>query len=123
MHRRLLTLALTSAFAAVPVLAQQATPAPTQPVTAAPARPATIHQRFDNQQDRIANGVRSGQLTPRETQRLEARQARIHHEVRADRAANGGRLTPQERRQINRQQNRASHQIYRDKHNAAHTRP
>ena len=115
MQRRLLTLALAAAFATAPAFAQQAQPAPT--------RPATIHKRFGNQQDRIANGVRSGQLTPRETQRLEARQANLHREVRADRAANGGRLTPQERRHVSRQQNRLSRSIYRDKHNAAHTRP
>lgn len=115
MNGRLLTLALAAAFATVPVLAQQA-----QPV---PARHATIHQRSINQQRRIANGVRSGQLTPRETRRLETRQASLHREVRADRAANGGRLTPQERRHVNRQQNRLSRSIYRDKHNAVRTRP
>jgi len=71
------------------------------------------------QQQRIAQGVRSGSLTAGETARLERRQAGINHEVRADRAMNGGTLTPQERRQVNRQQNRASGQIYRAKHNAA----
>ena len=71
----------------------------------------------ENQQDRIGQGVKSGQLTSRETAHLENREANVHREVRNDRAANGGKLTGQERRQVNRQQNRTSRAIYRDKHN------
>ncbi len=76
-----------------------------------------IQERRENQQDRIAQGVRSGQLTAGETARLERKEARLNREIRTDRQANGGRLTPLERRQVNRQQNRLSRQIYRDKHN------
>jgi hypothetical protein len=78
----------------------------------------TVHQRKENQQDRIANGVQSGQLTAGETTSLEHKEAAINGETRADRAANGGKLTPAERQQVNRQQNRVSRQIYQDKHNA-----
>jgi hypothetical protein len=77
-----------------------------------------IGQRKENQQDRIANGVQSGQLTAGETAKLESKEAAINGETRADRAANGGKLTAAEKAQINRQQNRISNQIYRDKHNA-----
>jgi len=97
---------------AMPVVAQN-TPA------ANPAPKSEVGRRQENQQDRIGQGVKSGQLTAGETARLEKNQARINKEVRNDRAANGGKLTPQERRQINRQQNRQSRQIYRAKHNAA----
>ena len=76
-----------------------------------------IDQRRENQQDRIAQGVRSGQLTARETSQLERRDVRINHQVRSDRARNDGRLTYNERRQVNREQNRVSRSIYRDKHN------
>ena len=79
----------------------------------------TIGQRKENQQDRIAQGVKSGQLSAGETSRLEGREARVNREVRNDRAANGGHLTAQERAKVNRQQNRMSRSIYRDKHNAA----
>jgi WXXGXW repeat (2 copies) len=84
-----------------------------------PATPAMsrVGVRTANQQTRIANGVRSGQLTPRETGHLEHQQARINNEVHNDRAANGGRLTPPERVQVTRQQNRVSNEIYQDKHN------
>jgi hypothetical protein len=80
---------------------------------------ATIAQRKENQQDRIAQGVRSGQLTAGETARLESREATLNRETRADRAADGGKLKPAEKAQVNRQQNRLSNQIYVDKHNAA----
>jgi len=97
-------------FAAV--LAALAVPAFSQ--TAKP----TINQRQRNQQKRIAQGVKSGQLTPKETANLEKREAAIHQEVKTERAANGGKLTAAERRQVTRQQNRTSRAIYRKKHNA-----
>jgi hypothetical protein len=77
-----------------------------------------IWNRRENQQDRIAQGVRSGQLTARETSRLEGREANLNREIRHDRYVNGGNLTNNEKAQINRQQNRISGSIYRDKHNA-----
>jgi hypothetical protein len=76
-----------------------------------------VGKRAENQQDRIAQGIKSGQLTPRETANLESKDARINHEIHNDRAANGGKLTAGEKAQINRQQNKVSGQIYRDKHN------
>jgi hypothetical protein len=95
------------------------TSAPTQgTTTSAPAPKPTIAQRKENQQDRIANGVQSGQLTAGETSKLETKEAAINGETRADRAANGGKLTTAEKQQINQQQNQLSKQIYNDKHNA-----
>jgi len=79
-----------------------------------------VGQRQRNQQERIAQGVKSGQLTPRETARLEGREAAIHKEVHNDRVANGGKLTPAEKAKVNRQENRTSRAIYRQKHDAQH---
>ena len=94
-------------------------PAPaTQPATPAAKPDPTIAQRKENQQDRIANGVKSGQLTAGETANLETKEAAINGETKADRAANGGKLTGAEKTQINQQQNGLSKQIYQDKHNA-----
>jgi len=76
-----------------------------------------VGKRAENQQDRIAQGIKSGQLTAGEAAHLENNEARVNREVRSDRAANGGKLTPQEKAKVNRQQNRMSRQIYRDKHN------
>jgi hypothetical protein len=99
---------------------QQPTPAPAAtpaPAPAAQPKP-TIAQRKENQQDRIAQGVKSGQLTAGETANLETKEAAINGETKADRAANGGKLTAAEKTQINKQQNGVSKQIYADKHNA-----
>jgi hypothetical protein len=88
------------------------------PSSSADPKPKTeVGQRKENQQDRIANGVQSGQLTAGETANLEKKEAAINKETRTDRAANGGKLTPAEKAQVNRQQNRLSNQIYQDKHN------
>jgi hypothetical protein len=91
-----------------------ATPAPAPAEKPKP----TIAQRKENQQDRIAQGVKSGQLTAGETANLEKKEAGINKETAADRAANGGKLTSSEKQQVNKQQNQMSKQIYADKHNA-----
>jgi hypothetical protein len=77
-----------------------------------------VGQRERLQQERIAQGVKSGQLKAGETAHLESREANINKEVHNERAANGGKLTSAERRQVNRQQDRTSHAIYNKKHNA-----
>ena len=79
-----------------------------------------VDRREENQQDRIAQGVKSGQLTPGETAHLEKQEQRIDNQVKAERAANGGHLTAAERRQVNREENRESRRIYAAKHNARH---
>jgi len=73
-----------------------------------------IRQRQENQQDRIGEGVENGSLTPKETSRLEHKEAQLNKEIRHDRQTGG--LTPQDRRQINHQQNVLSRKIYRTKH-------
>jgi len=76
-----------------------------------------VNARQERQQNRIAQGVHSGQMTPGETAHVEHQEAAIHHEVHQDRAANGGHLTAQEHRQVEHQQNHESREINRDKHN------
>jgi hypothetical protein len=83
---------------------------------AAPAEAGRIPRREERQQARIARGVASGQLTARETARLERREARLHDDVRAMRAQNGGALTPAEHARVERRQNRLSRSIFRQKH-------
>jgi hypothetical protein len=86
---------------------------------APPARAeGRIHQRQENQQQRIAQGVASGQLTAAETARLEHREAGLNREIHGMRQVNGGSLTPAERALVEHQQNRLSRQIYRQKHDA-----
>jgi hypothetical protein len=85
---------------------------------ASAAGPGRIRNRKENQQDRIAQGVKSGQLTAGETAKLERKEGALNQEERDMRRLDGGKLTPQDRRTINRQQNRLSRQIYREKHDA-----
>jgi hypothetical protein len=80
---------------------------------------ATIAQRKVNQQDRIAQGIRSGELTPRETAHLESREASINREERNMRRADDGHLTRGDRAALTARQIRVSRSIYRDKHNGA----
>ncbi len=82
------------------------------------AQESEVHERKVNQQKRIANGVTSGQLTPKETARLENRQANLNKQIGADRKANGGNLTNNEKKQINARQNKISKKIYNQKHDA-----
>jgi hypothetical protein len=117
-----LALLVSATGATTTVLAQdpsssQSSPAPSAPAAEKKADP-NIAERKENQQDRIANGVKSGQLTPGETANLEKKEAAINKETSADRAANGGKLTSAEKAQVNKQQNQVSKQIYADKHNA-----
>lgn len=85
--------------------------------TATPAHPATINQRKENQQDRIAQGVKSGQLTAGETSHIEKQEAGINKEERGMRAQDNGHLTKQDRHTLRHQQNQESRRIYRNKHN------
>jgi hypothetical protein len=103
MNKLLRTLCLTVTLAAAG-FAQSATP--------------LVDQREAHQQQRIAQGVASGQLTPRETQRLEAEQARI--ERMETRAKADGVVTSTERRKLAHEQNRASHHIAKQKHDHQH---
>src|SRR6201984_2697834 len=81
--------------------------------------PATINQRKENQQDRIANGVASGQLTAGETANLEKKESNLNKEEKLMRSEENGKLTGADRKVLNQQQNQLSKKIYQDKNNAA----
>ena len=109
--RIILSVAALIAFAGPAAFAQSST-------TSTSAQPPTIQDRKTNQQDRIANGVQSGELTPGETKNLETKEAGINQEEHNMRTADDGHLTAADRTKINNQQNHLSNQIYTDKHNA-----
>jgi len=67
------------------------------------------------QHKRIADGVRSGELTHRETRQLAAQQRDIRLDKREARA--DGMVTRDERREIHKEKRHASRNIYRKKHN------
>jgi len=77
--------------------------------------PRNINKRQAVQQHRIAQGIESGTLTPKEAAALERQEARINAlEAKARRT--GGGLNPKERGELNRLLNSESHRIYRQKH-------
>jgi methionine-rich copper-binding protein CopC len=100
-------LASTLVIAPAAMIAQTPTPG---------AHDYNINQRKVDQQDRIANGVKNGQLTAGQTARLEHQEAGINKEERGMRAQDNGHLTKQDRQTIHAQQNQESRRIYRDKH-------
>ena len=105
-------LALIASLTLAPaVIFAQTTPTPGQ-------HDYDINQRKTDQQDRIAQGVKSGQLTAGETSRLEHQEAGINREERGMRAQDNGHLTKSDRQTLHQQQNQESRRIYRDKHNA-----
>ena len=95
---------------ALPATAQTPPPPPFH-------HPAGINARFRDQQARIHQGVRSGQLTRREQYRLDARDSRIRTQEYRDRLS-GGKFTSAERHHIQRELNHSSNAIYRQKHDA-----
>ncbi len=68
-----------------------------------------------NQQKRIHQGVRSGELTRPEAAHLERTAARIHRSIVRDRVDQGV-FTPRERAKAEHRLNRQSRAIYRQKH-------
>jgi len=66
------------------------------------------------QQERISEGIKSGELTRREARLLKREQMKIQIEKKL--AQSDGQVTPREKRFLRREQNRASRHIARQKH-------
>jgi len=82
---------------------------------AAPPQTQEVTQRDLNQQNRVEQGLQSGQLSTREAGQLEKDESHIDKMEARD--LKNGKLSPQETARINAAQNRVSNQIYADKHN------
>lgn len=76
---------------------------------------APVNARQANQQARIATGVVQGELTARETLRLQARQQHIR-QIETRHRADDGVLGPRERCDLNRRLNSASRGIGVQRH-------
>jgi hypothetical protein len=75
-----------------------------------------VNQREQNQQDRIANGVKNDKLTPAQTANLEKGEQRLQNNEKKDMAADNGHLTKKDQKQLNKEANHMSNKIYKDKH-------
>ena len=86
-------------------------------------KPNAVDNREANQQQRTANGLRSGQMTSGEAAKTNSNQAKTAQQVHNDRTANGGALNAQQKKQVNKEQNKNSKQIHNEKHNDKTTKP
>ena len=77
---------------------------------------ADVVQRDVNQQNRIEQGLKSGQLTTKEAGKLEREEGRVDR-MEAN-ALKDGKMTAAEKQRIERAENKVSKDIYQDKHNA-----
>src|SRR5260221_12021715 len=75
------------------------------------AQAGTI-QRDVNQQNRIEQGLKSGELHTREAARLEREEARVARDQA--RAMQDGKLSPAEQARLAREQNKGSRDVYRE---------
>ena len=75
-----------------------------------------VKTRQKVQSKRIKRGVRSGELTKRETGSVLKAEKEVREEKREARA--DGTVTGAERKEIHQEQNQASRKIYRKKHNS-----
>ena len=105
-----LLVAVLAAFA-LPVMAQTAKD---------PAATPGVDKRQANQQQRIEQGVKSGELTAKEAARLEKGQE--HVQKMEDKAKADGKVTAKERERLQHAQNQQSKQVYREKHDRQHDR-
>ena len=81
-----------------------------------PRRAHNVNAREHRQAARIRNGVKSGELTPEERNKLRADEAAIRAEERVYRKSGDG-LSPRERRDLERDLNKTSREIRRAKKN------
>jgi 2-oxo-4-hydroxy-4-carboxy--5-ureidoimidazoline (OHCU) decarboxylase len=75
-----------------------------------------VNGRETNQQNRIAQGVSSGTITPQEQAQLQRSGNRIQKQEGNDLARHDGHLTTGEKVRLNREENRRSRQINKDVH-------
>jgi hypothetical protein len=116
--KSLLALAVGGLMLAGSASAQTSTTSGAGPGVVDPGHPRVneVNQREENQQQRIANGVKSGKLNSRQTANLEKRETSVQNREQKDMSQHNGHLTKAEQKGINRQQNRISKSIYKDKH-------
>ena len=75
-----------------------------------------INQREQCQQNRIANGIHNGHISPYQTAHLERQEGRFVHNEKRDMAMDGGHLTKYDQMKLNHEANHVSRDIYLAKH-------
>jgi len=75
-----------------------------------------VNKREQNQQNRVANGLKNGTMNAQQASNVEKREASVQNQEQKDMNANNGHLTKAEQKQLNGRQNKISKSIYKDKH-------
>ncbi len=83
-------------------------------ITQAQTKTPKVTKRQINQQKRITQGVKSGELTKKEVIKLERNAAQLQRQK--VKAKSDGVVTPKERAQLQRKANSNSRKIYKEKH-------
>ncbi|OOG65997.1 hypothetical protein B0E46_00325 [Rhodanobacter sp. B04] len=107
----LMGLLVSAVFASGAAMAQATTD------TAVPGHPRVneVNQRLDNQQNRIQNGVKDGQINAKQEARDEKHDSNIAQRESADEAKHNGHLTKQEQHNLNKSENKNSRRIHRQR--------
>lgn len=85
------------------------------PAAAQTASTPRVDQRQANQDARIQQGVKSGELTPKEAAKLDKGQAKV--QAVENKAVADGKVTPKERARLEKAQNKQSKKIAKKKNN------
>lgn len=118
----LFLLAVAGLLSVGSALAQTSPPAP-NPNTAGAGpgvedpnhpRVSEVNGREERQQQRIANSVQSGKMTPAEAAAAEKRDAKIERQEKHDMAKHNGHLTRAEKNKLSGELNKNSRAIHKD---------
>jgi hypothetical protein len=81
-------------------------------------RRVEVNHRLRNQNYRINQGLRDGQLTHAEASQLRSEDRSVLHQERVDARYDDGHITRPEDRVLNQEENGISQQIYTDRHDS-----
>jgi hypothetical protein len=79
-----------------------------------------VNDRLENQQDRIATGIKDDKLTDAQVAHLETQKSGIDKEEAGMRAQDNGKLTAADKKLLNKQLNEESRRIKRDERRTTH---
>jgi hypothetical protein len=108
---KLLAIAIATTFCAASAMAQSAAAPASSTWDQNHPRRAEVNQRLANQNARIKNDVKDGDMSKAKAQRLHAADKGIRQEERDMAKQNGGHITQQEQKTLNQQENAVSKRI------------
>jgi hypothetical protein len=108
---KMFAIALAATFCAASAMAQSAAAPASSAWAQNHPRRAEVNQRLGNQNARIKDEVKEGDMSKAKAQRLHAADKGIRQEERDMAKQNGGHITKQEQKTLNQQENAVSKRI------------